>query len=121
MTRIRTIKDLAELAGVTAGTVSRALAGSELISTKTRERIQALADEHGFRPNVMARNLRTQRTGAIGVVIPPIPLIQLKTPPDRPPISFGAVSAITAQPRAPTPLPKKDKHMKRITRAGEST
>jgi DNA-binding LacI/PurR family transcriptional regulator len=29
-----------------------------------------LADEHGFRPNVMARNLRTQRTGAIGVVIP---------------------------------------------------
>ena len=70
MTRIRTIKDLAELAGVTAGTVSRALAGSELISAKTRERIQPLADEHGFRPNVMARNLRTQRTGAIGVVIP---------------------------------------------------
>jgi DNA-binding LacI/PurR family transcriptional regulator len=70
MSKVRTIKDLADLAGVTAGTVSRALAGSELISAKTRERIQALADEHGFRPNVMARNLRTQRTGAIGVVIP---------------------------------------------------
>jgi DNA-binding LacI/PurR family transcriptional regulator len=70
MSRIRNIKDLAELAGVSTGTVSRALAGSELISKKTRERIQALAAEHGFQPNVMARNLRIQRTGAIGVLIP---------------------------------------------------
>lgn len=70
MTRIRNIKELAELAGVSTGTVSRALAGSELISQKTRERIQALADQYGFRPNVMARNLRIQRTGAIGVLIP---------------------------------------------------
>src|SRR6185369_1149868 len=61
---------LAILAGVSAGTVSRALAGSELISLKTRERIKALADEHGFRPHVLARNLRIQRTGAIGVVVP---------------------------------------------------
>ena len=70
MHRIKNIKDLAVLAGVSAGTVSRALAGSELISFKTRERIKALADEHSFRPNVLARNLRTQRTGAIGVVVP---------------------------------------------------
>jgi len=70
MSRIRNIKDLAELAGVSTGTVSRALAGSELISQKTRERIQALAEEHSFRPNVLARNLRIQRTGAIAVLIP---------------------------------------------------
>jgi DNA-binding LacI/PurR family transcriptional regulator len=41
-----------------------------LISEKTRTRIQALAAEHDFRPNAMARNLRIQRTGAIGVLIP---------------------------------------------------
>ena len=70
MVKIRNIKELAELAGVSTGTVSRALAGSDLISAKTRDRIQAMADEHGFRPNVMARNLRIQRTGAIGVLIP---------------------------------------------------
>lgn len=70
MNRIKNIKELAELAGVSTGTVSRALAGSELISQKTRERIQALANEHSFRPNVLARNLRIQRTGAIGVLIP---------------------------------------------------
>ena len=70
MNRVRNIKELADLAGVSAGTVSRALAGSELISLKTRERIQELARQHGFRPNIMARNLRIQRTGAIGVLIP---------------------------------------------------
>ena len=68
--RVRNITELAKLAGVSPGTVSRALADSELIARKTRERIQALAREHDFRPNIMARNLRTQRTGAIGVVIP---------------------------------------------------
>ncbi len=70
MTKIRNIKALAELAGVSTGTVSRALAGSELISRNTRERIQALAREHGFRPNILARNLRIQRTNTIGVLIP---------------------------------------------------
>lgn len=70
MSRIRNITELAELAGVSAGTVSRALSDTGLISAKTRERIKALAREHDFRPNAMARNLRIQRTGAIGVVIP---------------------------------------------------
>ena len=68
--RIRNITDLARLVGVSPGTVSRALADSHLISKKTRERIQEIAREHDFRPNVMARNLRIKRTGAIGVLIP---------------------------------------------------
>lgn len=70
MARIRNIKELADLAGVSTGTVSRALADSPLISAKTRERVQALAAEHGFKPNILARNLRTRKTGAIGVLIP---------------------------------------------------
>lgn len=68
--RVRNITDLARLAGVSPGTVSRALADSSLIAKKTREKIQALAREHDFRPNVMARNLRIKRAGAIGVIIP---------------------------------------------------
>lgn len=70
MTRIRNIKELADMAGVSTGTVSRALAGSTLISASTRERIQAIAAEYGFKPNILARNLRTRKTGAIGVLIP---------------------------------------------------
>ncbi|MFN3621147.1 LacI family DNA-binding transcriptional regulator [Sphingorhabdus sp.] len=68
--RVRNITELAQLAGVSPGTVSRALADSHLIARKTRERIQAIAREHDFRPNALARNLRTKRTGAIAVVIP---------------------------------------------------
>ena len=69
-TRVRNITDLARIAGVSAGTVSRALSDSGLISQKTRERIKALAREYDFRPNILARNLRIQRTGSIGVLIP---------------------------------------------------
>lgn len=68
--RVRNIAELARIAGVSAGTVSRALAGKELVNAATRERIQALAREYGFRPNQMASKLRTQRTGVIGVVVP---------------------------------------------------
>lgn len=67
---IRTITDLARLAGVSAGTVSRALANHALVNDATRDRIQALAREHGFRPNEMASRLRRQKTGVIGVAIP---------------------------------------------------
>ena len=68
--RVRTIADLARLAGVSAGTVSRALAGKTLVNDATRTRIQALATEHEFRPNQMASRLRTRRTGVIGIVVP---------------------------------------------------
>ena len=69
-TRLRNITELAKIAGVSPGTVSRALAGKALVSRETRERIQQIADEHGFRPNQMASRLRSQKTGVIGVVVP---------------------------------------------------
>lgn len=68
--RIRNIAELARLAGVSTGTVSRALADKSLVNKETRERIQALAREYGFRPNQMARRLRVQETKVIGIVVP---------------------------------------------------
>lgn len=68
--RIRNIAELARLAGVSTGTVSRALAGKSLVNKETRERIQAIARQHDFRPNQMARRLRVQETKVIGVVVP---------------------------------------------------
>lgn len=68
--RIRNIAELARLAGVSAGTVSRALSNSDLVNRETKERIQALAREHGFRPNQMARRLRVQQTKLIGIAVP---------------------------------------------------
>lgn len=66
----KTLKELAQLAGVTSGTVSRALSGSELVTPATRDMIVALARKHGFTPNATARNLRMRKTNTIGVVIP---------------------------------------------------
>ncbi len=68
--KARTLVDLGKLAGVSAATVSRALADNPLVNARTRETIKALAREHGFRPNQMASRLRTQKTGVVGVVIP---------------------------------------------------
>jgi len=68
--RARTLKDVARLAGVSAGTVSRALAGKAVVNEETRRRIAEIAGAHGFRPNLMARRLRQQRTGVIGVAVP---------------------------------------------------
>lgn len=62
--------DLAKLAGVSVSTISRALAGSEAITLSTRTKIAQLAKEHGYRPNLQARNLRMQRSQSIGVVLP---------------------------------------------------
>jgi DNA-binding LacI/PurR family transcriptional regulator len=64
------MQELAELAGVSVSTVSRALAGKTIINAKTRERVVELAREHGFKPNQVAQNLRLRRAQAIGVIIP---------------------------------------------------
>ena len=67
---LKSIADLARLAGVSVSTVSRALTGKGALNKGTRARIQALADHHGFRMNVAAQNLRLGRTGALAVLMP---------------------------------------------------
>ena len=64
-----TIKDIARAAGVAHTTVSRALNRDPVISAKTTKRIQALARDMGYVPNVVARNFRSNRTKAIGMVL----------------------------------------------------
>lgn len=68
--RSMNLTQLASLAGVSIGTVSKALSGTGTISKATRDRICALAAEHDFRLNQTARGLKMGRTGAIAVVIP---------------------------------------------------
>ncbi|MDQ3288902.1 MAG: substrate-binding domain-containing protein [Pseudomonadota bacterium] len=61
--------DLARYAGVSAITVSRALADSPLVRAETAERIKALAKEHGYAYNVSARNLRMRSSRTVAVII----------------------------------------------------
>lgn len=67
-TRNVTMQDIAQRAGVSTITVSRAL-GDGPVNAKTREQIVSIAEAMGYQLNHAARNLRQQRTSTIAVVI----------------------------------------------------
>lgn len=64
------IKDVAKRANVGVGTVSRALNHTGYVSLDTRLKIEKAAQELGYTPNELARNLFRKKTNIIGVVIP---------------------------------------------------
>ena len=64
------INEVAELAGVSTATVSRALSGKQHVSPATRERVAAAAAELGYVVSSNASSLATGRTKNVGVVIP---------------------------------------------------
>ncbi|HNP65896.1 MAG TPA: substrate-binding domain-containing protein [Woeseiaceae bacterium] len=66
--KIRSLQDLADAAGVSRATASRALNDNPVISLKTRKRLQSLARKHGYSINQKARDFRLQRTSVISVV-----------------------------------------------------
>lgn len=67
-----TLKELAKLLNVSVSTVSKALNDSPEISPKTIERVKELAALHKYRPNPTAVNLKSSKSGTIGVVVPNI-------------------------------------------------
>lgn len=63
------LKDIAESAGVSVMTVSKALRDEPDISQATKVRIRDIADRAGYVPNNSARGLRTRRTQQFGLII----------------------------------------------------
>lgn len=64
-----TLRDIAELTGFSINTVSRALNNKEEVHSDTRAKILAAADKLGYRANRLAKGLRSNKTGTIGVVV----------------------------------------------------
>jgi len=60
--------DIAHLAGVSQPTVSRALRGSPMVNEETRRRIQAIAEQLGYKVDKNASNLRTQHSGTLALL-----------------------------------------------------
>ncbi len=67
-----TIKDIAEQTGVSYATVSRTLNHLSGVSPATRDKVLAAAEEMGYRPNIHARSLKTNKTNTIALVLPDI-------------------------------------------------
>lgn len=63
-----TIRDVAERAGVSVGTASKALNDNGRLKTETRERVIAAAHDLGFRPNALAQSLHRTRSMTVGVL-----------------------------------------------------
>lgn len=64
------IKKIAEMTGLSTATVSHVLNGNRRVSEKSREKVMLAAREIGYRPNLAARMLRTQKSNTIALVIP---------------------------------------------------
>jgi DNA-binding LacI/PurR family transcriptional regulator len=82
-----TQKELAKLAGVSAGTVSNVISGLSSVSEKSRQKVLDAIRTLNYQPNLIARSLKTNRTNTLGIVIPDI------TIPFFPKIIRGAESA----------------------------
>jgi DNA-binding LacI/PurR family transcriptional regulator len=63
------LRDIAKRAGVSVNTVSRALTGKPDVNAETRARVQALAQELGYMPNLLARSLLRGRSSLVGLVV----------------------------------------------------
>lgn len=87
------LKDVADAAGVDTSTASRVLnsEAGHRVAAETRDRVLAAAEKLGYRPNAMARALRTARTFTLGIAVP-----QLDNP-VFPQIIIGATAAAHAR------------------------
>ena len=65
-----TMHDVARRSGVSVATVSNVLHGTAPVAEGTRTRVLTAIDELGYRPNEVARSLKTRSTSTLGVVIP---------------------------------------------------
>lgn len=66
-----TIKDVAQLAGVSPSTVSRTCKDHPSISEETKEKVRQAMQKLGYEPNFQASNLASQNSRTIGIVLPP--------------------------------------------------
>ncbi|MEJ6951814.1 LacI family DNA-binding transcriptional regulator [Natronospora cellulosivora (SeqCode)] len=67
-----TIKDVAERAGVSVGTVSMALNNNEKVNHETSKKIHEIASELNYIPNTVAKALTKKKTGVVALVIPTV-------------------------------------------------
>src|SRR5260370_8025363 len=104
-----TIKQVAELAGVSIGTVSHVITGSVPVSKRLRTKVQAAILELDYYPNHVARSLKTSKTRTLGIVVPDltIPFFPRVIPGAEEPAFQRGYSSFAVNPDH-TPAPESD-------------
>jgi LacI family transcriptional regulator len=87
--RRATLADVARLAGVSPTTASHVLTGNRPVALDTEERVRKAIAELRFRPNMMARSLRTRQSQTVALLVPDI------TNPYYPVVARGLQDALT--------------------------
>ena len=67
MPRAATVADVAAAAGVSRQTVSNVLNAPDVVRPATRERVERVIAELGYRPHASARRLRTRQSSTLGI------------------------------------------------------
>lgn len=70
-TRI-TVKDIAQMAGVSVATVSRVINQNGRFSAETERRVRKIIEEYDYQPNQLAKGLRQRHNSAVGIIVPNI-------------------------------------------------
>jgi LacI family transcriptional regulator len=104
-----TIREIAELAGVSIATVSRVVNGRGDVSDETREIVQRVVREHGYSANRSARGLSAGRTGFVGVTIPKVHPVYFSS------ILSGAAEALSEQDMRIVLCPTEHEHDREVS------
>lgn len=67
-----TVKDIAQMAGVSVATVSRVINQNGRFSPETEKRVREVIEKCNYQPNQLAKGLRQHRTASVGIVVPNI-------------------------------------------------
>jgi LacI family transcriptional regulator len=105
-----TLYDVARASGVHPSTVSRALDPTKhsRVKAETRERIIRVADELGYRPDLVARSLQSGRTGTVGVILADIGNTFIT------PLVHGIAAALESSRAMPTIAETQDDHARML-------
>lgn len=104
-----TIREIAELAGVSIATVSRVVNGRGDVSDETRELVQRVVREHGYSVNRSARGLSGGRTGFVGVTVPKVHPVYFSS------ILSGAAEALYEQDLRIVLCPTEHEHEREVS------
>ena len=88
-----TIKEIAKLANVSTSTISRVVNDSGYVKKEVREKIEALIEETGYRPNAYAKALLLNKSHTIGVILPKINYTAFQHLPEMP-ILYNSVFSL---------------------------